>query len=85
MLLPVLSGATGQEVDDMGTLTCMPASVRAAGASRLRRTPRLKTAAHATGLSIAGTAFAAPSAQVTLLFAAGYLADPGSPPRGAPV
>ncbi len=85
MLLPVLSGVRGQEVDDMGTLTCMPASARAAGASRLRRTPAPNTAAHATGLSISGTAVAAPSAQVTLLFAAGYLADPGSPPRGAPV
>ena len=84
MLLPVLSGATGQEVDDMGTLTCMTASVRAAGTNR-RCIPAPKTAAHATGLPFAGTAFAAPSAQVALLFAVGYLADLGSPPRGAPV
>ncbi len=85
MLVPVLSGATTEEVDDMGTLTCMPASLWTAGTSRLRRITPPMGLAHATGLPIAGTAFAVPAGQVALLLGAGYLADKGSPPRGAPV
>lgn len=68
----------------MGTLSCMPAPGLTPVAALIGRLSAPKGAAHATGLSFAGSV-GAPAAQAPRLYGARTTAVSGTLARGAPV